>query len=137
MKKKNLFLSVMLFFSILPITFFAGCDKDTNCYLDVKVVDETYVDPISGTVISGIPIPGAIVEIYQDGGNVHATGMTNGSGVFSTYFGAPAIVKVKARLQLYNEVGQAAGERRGETAVRLVQGETLTAKIILGNQVYY
>lgn len=137
MKKKNLFLYVMLFFSILPITLFAGCDKDTNCYLDVKVVDETVIDPISGAVISGVPIPGAVVEIYQDGGNVHATGITNGSGVYSTYFDAPAIVKVRVKLQLYNAAGQAAGERRGETAVRLVQGETLTAKVILGSQVYY
>lgn len=137
MKKKNLFFSAMLFFSILPLTLFAGCDKDTNCYLDVKVVEESTVDPISGAVISGVTVPGAIVEVYQDGGNVQANGVTKGNGVFSTHFDAPAIVKIKAKLQLYNAAGQAAGERRGETAVRLIQGETITAQITLGSQVYY
>ncbi len=136
MKKKNLFFSAMLFFSILPLTLFAGCDKDTNCYLEVKVVEESTVNPISGAVISGIPVPGAVIEVYQDGGNVHANGITNGSGTFSTYFNAPAIVKIKAKLNLYNAAGQYAGERRGETAVRLKQGETITAQITLGSQIY-
>ena len=137
MKKKNLFLSAMLFFSILPLTLFTSCDKDTNCYLDVKVVDETSVNPISGEVISGIPIPGAEIEVYQDGGSVHAKGITNGDGVYSTYFNAPAIVKIKAALQLYDGAGNPAGQRRGETSVRLIQGETVTGKITLGSQVYY
>ncbi len=136
MKKKNLLLSAMLFFSTLSISLFASCDKDTNCYLDVKVVEESVVDPISGTAISGVTVPGATVEVYQDGGNVHANGITNGSGIYSTYFDAPAIVKIKAKEQVYNATGQAIGERRGETAVRLKQGETVSALITLGSQLY-
>lgn len=136
MKKKNLLLSAMLFFSTLSISLFASCDKDTNCYLDVKVVEESVVDPISGTAISGVTVPGATVEVYQDGGNVHANGITNGSGIYSTYFDAPAIVKIKAKEQVYNAAGQAIGERRGETAVRLKQGETVSALVTLGSQLY-
>ena len=137
MKKKNLIFSAMLFFSILPMTLFTSCDKDTNCYLDVKVLDESTINPISGQIISGVPIPGAVVEVYQDGGTVHANGITDGSGAYSTYFNAPAIVKIKAKLQLYDAAGNAAGERRGETAVRLLQGETVSASVTLGSQVYY
>ena len=136
MKKKNLLLSAMLFFSTLSISLFASCDKDTKCYLDVKVVEESVVDPISGTAISGVTVPGATVEVYQDGGIVHANGITNGSGIYSTYFDAPAIVKIKAKEQVYNAAGQAIGERRGETAVRLKQGETVSALITLGSQLY-
>lgn len=138
MKKKNLFLSVMLFFSVLPMTLFSGCDKDTNCYLEVKVVDESTADPISGAVIAGDPIPNAVVEVYQDnGGNVQDKGVTDGSGIYTTYFNAPAIVKIKAKLQMYDAGGNPAGERRGETAVRLIQGETVSAKVTLSKQVIY
>jgi hypothetical protein len=136
MKKKNFIFSLALFFSILPMAFFSSCDKDTNCYLDVNVVDEGTVNPISGEMISGPGIAGAVVEVYQDGGTVHAQGVTGSDGVYSTYFSAPAIVKIKAKLQLYNG-DQPAGERRGETSVRLVEGETIPAKITLSSQVYY
>ena len=136
MKKKNLFFSVMLFFSILPMTLFTGCDKDTNCYLDVKVVGETTVNPISGETVGGEAIPGAVVEIYQDPGTVHDNGVTNSDGVYSTYFKAPAIVKIKAVLQLFDANGNPAGQRRGETSKRLLEGETITAEIKLSNQVY-
>jgi hypothetical protein len=88
-------------------------------------------------MIPGHGIAGAEVEVYQDGGTVYAKGITGSDGVYSTYFNAPAIVKIKARLQLYNDAGQAAGERRGETSVRLQEGETLTAQITLSSQVYY
>ncbi len=127
MKKKITILSVLLFFSLLPMTLFVSCDKDTNCYLDVEVLDEATGNPISDVAI----------EILQDGGNVHDMGVTNGDGVYSTHFIAPAIVKIKAALQLYNNAGQAAGQRRGETSVRLIEGETLTATIKLTDQVFY
>ena len=125
MKKKNLLLSAMLFFSTLSISLFASCDKDTNCYLDVKVVEESVVDPISGTAISGVTVPGATVEVYQDGGIVHANGITNGSGIYSTYFDAPAIVKIKARIDTGLSI------LHGESSVRLIQGETVPAVINL------
>ena len=125
MKKKNLILSVMLFFSILPMTLFTGCDKDTNCYLEVKVLGESSVDPNSGAIIPGAPVAGAEIEIYQDGGTVNAKGVSDGSGVFSTYFNAPAIVKIKTRFDTGTSI------LRGESSVRLKQGETVTATINL------
>ncbi|MBR1766291.1 MAG: carboxypeptidase regulatory-like domain-containing protein [Bacteroidales bacterium] len=132
MKKKNLLLSVALFFSILPLALFSGCDKDTNCYLDVEVVGEATVNPNSGTVVSGAPVEGAVVEIYQDGGSVYNSGITGGDGVYSTYFTAPAIVKIKAAYPL-----PTGGQLRGETSVRLREGETLSARITLSSQVYF
>lgn len=126
MKKKILLASALLFFSILPLAFFTSCDKDTNCYLEVLVIDDT----------SKLPIPLANVDITQSGGGtVQAHGITDGDGLFKTSFKAPAIVKVKASLPI--PVSQGGGERRGETQVRLLEGETLTAKISLTNQVYF
>lgn len=137
MKKKNLIFSLALFFSLLPMAVFTSCDKDTNCYLDVNVVDAGTVNPISGEIIAGPSIPGAEVEVYQDGGTVHANGVTDGDGIYSTYFDAPAIVKIRARLQLYTPTGQSAGYREGTTSVRLIEGETITAKVTLSSQVQY
>jgi len=135
MKKKNFIFSVVLFFSILPMALFSSCDKDTNCYLEVNVVDTGTINPISGETIAGPGIPGAVVEVFQDGGTVYAKGVTGSDGVYSTYFNAPAIVKIKAKLQLYNG-DQPAGERRGETSVRLEEGETVSAQIVLSSQIY-
>ncbi len=126
MKKKSLIFSALLFLSILPISFFTSCDKDTNSYLDVLVTDEATKSPISG----------AKIEILQtNGGNVHETGVTNAKGKCSFKFVSPAIVKVKAALEIPIDMG--GGERRGETQIRLMEGETLTAKISLTSQVFY
>ena len=128
MKKKNLLLSVVLFFSILPMTLFAGCDKDTNCYLTIKVVDS----------ITKIPIPQATVEIYQEGGGtVHAEGLTANDGSFSVQFVAPAIVQVLARLDVYGEGGVRVGERRATGSVRLVEGETVSTQLLMTEQIFY
>ena len=116
----------MLFFSILPLAFFASCDKDTNSYLEVLVIDDATKAPISG----------ANVDITQTGGGtVQAHGVTGADGIFKTMFKAPAIVKVKASLPI--PVSQGGGERRGETQVRLLEGETLTAKISLTDQIFF
>ena len=126
MKKKNLFLSVMLFFSILPMTLFTSCDKDTNCYLEVKVLGEGSINPISGQLIPGEPASGAIVEISQDSpGDLLDKGVTNGSGVYKTHFNSPAIVNIKA------ELDDGVSRYRGESAVRLKQGETVTVTVNL------
>jgi hypothetical protein len=136
MKKKNFIFSVVLFFSILPMALFYSCDKDTNCYLEVNVVDTGTINPISGETIAGPGIPGAVVEVFQDGGTVYAKGVTGSDGVYSTYFNAPAIVKIKVAYQVYNDNGVAIGERRGETSVRLEEGETVSAQIVLSSQIY-
>ena len=126
MKKKIIFASAMLFFSILPMLLFTSCDKDTNSYLEVLVIDDATKEPI----------PGANVDITQSGGGtIQVHGVTDSKGIFKATFKAPAIVKVKASLPM--PIEQGGGERRGETQVRLIEGETLTAKISLTEQVYW
>ena len=125
MKKKNLIFSVMLFFSVLPMALFSSCDKDTNCYLEVKVLGESSVNPNSGEIVPGEVMPAAEVEVYQDGGNNYAKGVTNGDGIFSAVFNAPAIVKIKVSADTGTSL------LRGESSVRLKQGETITATINL------
>ena len=126
MKKKILFASAMLFFSILPMLLFTSCDKDTNSYLEVLVLDD----------VTKNPIPAANVDITQSGGGtIQVHGITGNDGIFKASFKSPAIIKVKASLPI--PIEQGGGERRGETQVRLLEGETLTAKISLTDQVYF
>lgn len=126
MKKKIIFTSAMLFFSILPMLLFTSCDKDTNSYLEVLVLDDATKNPI----------PAANVDITQSGGGtIQVHGITGNDGIFKASFKSPAIIKVKASLPI--PIEQGGGERRGETQVRLLEGETLTAKISLTDQVYF
>ena len=46
MNKKNKIFSVLLFISLLPISLFSSCDKDTHCYLNVHVLDEATREPV-------------------------------------------------------------------------------------------
>lgn len=123
MNKKITRISVLLLFSLLSMPFFSSCDKDTNCYLTVVVRD-------SGT---HNPIPLANVEISQNGGTLHAEGVTDLEGSYQTYFVAPAIVNVEARLPMPDGVG----ERRGNTSIRLKEGETVVANITMPTEPYY
>ncbi len=127
MKKRHFILCATLLFSMLSVALFSGCDRDTNCYLDVKVVDSN----------TKKPIPLAVVEVYQDGGTVHALGTTGSDGVYSTFFVAPAIVSIRAKLDVFNENGVRVGERRANGAMRLVAGETKTVQLSMTEQVFF
>ena len=122
MKKKLLLIPALLFFSLLGTTLFSSCDKDTNSYLDVLVVDEATRAPISG----------AAITITQEHGETYDEGVTGADGIYSTHFVSPAILNVKAELQL--ETG---GRRRGTTTVRVKEGETVTATVTLPLQAVY
>lgn len=122
MNKKVTFLSALLFISMLSLSLFTSCDKDTNCYLDVIVVDEA----------SRAPIPGAKIVINQTGGSVYDEGVTNENGVYSTHFNAPAVLYISATLAMPND-----GERRGNGAVRLVEGEVKEVTIPMPADIYY
>lgn len=122
MNKKITLLSLALFFSMLSCSIFSSCDKDTNCYLDVLVVDET----------SRAPIPGAKITINQNGGSVHDEGITNENGLYQTHFSAPAVVNINAVLDMGNT-----GERRGSNAVRLIEGEVKTVTIPMPAEIFY
>ena len=123
MNKKRTFIPVLLFFSLLTLPIFSSCDKDTNCYLTVLVRDEA----------THAPIPLANVTISQNGGSLRADGVTGVDGTFQTYFVAPAIINVKATLPQPEGVG----ERRGETSIRLKEGETVTATVTLTPEIFY
>ncbi|MBR6292305.1 MAG: hypothetical protein IKR33_05845 [Bacteroidales bacterium] len=122
MNKKITLLSALLFISMLSLSLFTSCDKDTNCYLDVLVVDEA----------TRTPIPGAKIVINQTGGSVYDEGVTGENGVYSTHFNAPAVLYVNATLDMGNS-----GERRGNGAVRLVEGEVKTVTIPMPADIYY
>ncbi len=122
MNKKAIFLSVALFISMLSCMFFVSCDKDTNCYLDVLVVDEA----------TRTPIAGAKITISQNGGSLYDEGVTDASGIYQTHFSAPAIVNINAVLDMGND-----GERRGSNAVRLIEGEVKTVVIPMSSEIFY
>lgn len=124
MKKKFNISALILFFSLLPTAIFISCDKDTNCYLDVLVLEEGERTPVSG----------AKIIIDQESGSVYAEGVTEGNGKFSTYFTAPAILNVTAEMLVDEENN---GYRRGSTTVRTVEGETRTATVTLPKQILY
>ena len=124
MKKKFNISALILFFSLLPTAIFISCDKDTNCYLDVLVLEEGERTPVSG----------AKIIIDQESGSVYAEGVTEGNGKFSTYFTAPAILNVTAEMLVDAENN---GYRRGSTTVRTVEGETRTATVTLPKQILY
>lgn len=122
MRKKIKLITVLLVFSLLPLTLFTACDKDTNCYLDVSVIDMTTKKPIKDVQI----------DVKQDGGMVKAHGKTDKTGHYTTQFSAPAIVLIKADLSVANN-----GHRRAEMSVRLQDGETVEAEILLPQTVTY
>lgn len=122
MNKKNLLLPALLFISLLSCLTFSSCDKDTNCYLDVTVVDET----------TRAPIAGAKITISQNGGSLHDEGITDVNGLYSTHFSAPAVVNIDAVLDMGND-----GERRGSNAVRLIEGEVKTVTIPMPAEIFY
>ena len=120
MKKKINRLCLLLFISLLPTALFSSCDDDTNCYLDVQVIDEA----------TKAPVPGAIVELYQNNCDPsdynYRSGVTDASGTYSTFFEAPGIYSIKATLQLENN-----GYRLGTGTVRTLEGETKVTQVIL------
>lgn len=129
MKKKNLLLSAVLFLSILPIILFVSCDRDTNCYLEVQVVDSDKTTPISN----------AWVKIHQNSGTlINDSIIVDEHGIYNTKYAAPGIIQLNASTLYFVEMLDfPIGERRGETSVRLVEGETVVAKIIIKDSVYY
>ena len=124
MNKKRILFPALLFISLLTAAVFSACDKDTNCYLDVLVVEEG----------SRVPVSGAKIEITQESGSVHDEGETGADGKYSTHFPAPAILTVNAKLLTDVENN---GYRTGSTTVRTADGETVTAIVTLATEVHY
>ena len=134
MKKKIFALASLLLIGGLSIFFFAACDKDTDCYVEITVVDEA----------TKRPLPLIFVKIdsneseYGDttlSSAVNAKGYTDAKGVFRATFSAPAIFNVYAVW----ETGQTEqypdsvfyNYRDGKNTIRLREGETVKSTVIL------
>ena len=127
MKKKTLHSALLLFISLLPALLFSSCDKDTNCYLKVTVLNERRA-----------PIANATVTIRQTTGDAlnERAGVTNGEGVFTTYFTAPAILTIEAAQDVYQE-GVKVGEYQGKGTARVSPGEEVESIVVLSSEVTY
>lgn len=123
MNKKINILAVALFFSLLPMALFTSCDKDTNSYVDVLVLDEATRNPVSGV---------EVIFYQPNGGMITDTGYTSTNGIYSTYFVAPSILSIKVSKEVENN-----GVRRGNGTVRLIEGEKVTAEVNLASEIFY
>lgn len=132
MKKKSFAASGVLLISILALSFFTSCDKNTYSDIEVTVTDSF-----------GAPIYNAFVDIYADGGSIRRTGYTDKHGVFTTQFGAPAIFGVHAKYELFRDSlfritindttlrEEHIHNKYGEQSIRLKEGETVTVTVPL------
>lgn len=129
MKKKSLLLLCLLLFSGLSMLFFSSCDKDTDSYLLVTVVNGNSTSPISNVSL----------EIYPEGGNIKKhTGKTDENGQFLTSFKAPSIVTINAKyivesLCTENQIAF----RRTTSSARLKDGETVEVTVNMPTLVEY
>lgn len=131
MKKKILAFACLLLMGGLSTFFFSRCDKDTNCYVEVTVLDE----------LTERPMKGVFVKIDANGGSpVYAEGITNELGRFDTVFSAPAIFNVHAEYEtgydsLYTRDAFYC-YRVGNNQVHLKEGETQHVTVILESKIY-
>lgn len=122
MKKKILALTLTLLIGGMSAILFHACDKDTNCYVHVTVLDEVTKEPLSGV----------FVKIDIDSSYVSREGYTDARGVFvpEEPFTAPAIFYVNATYETgYDDSIYTAAEffcyRKGSNTIRLVEGDTV------------
>lgn len=129
MKKKILILSCLLLISGLAGIFFAACDKDTNCYVEITVVDE----------VTKKPVKGVFVKIDIDDSYISAEGYTNVDGRFDTVFSAPAIFNVVAKYETgYDEIYTREDfycYRKGSNTIRLKEGEVVRSTVNLESEI--
>lgn len=134
MKKKFFVIACALLICGLSAVLFNACDKDTNCYVKVTVIDEN----------NNLPVPGANIKIDMDNSYVNAEGVTDAAGSFSATFSAPAIFNVAASYVAGYDTTYLPDDtnhtlidniyslnRKGNTTVRLKEGETITTSVTL------
>ena len=130
MKKKTLlFLSIVLLSG--STTLFSSCDKDTNSYVDVYVVDENNPNKCC---------PNAYVKIDIDNSYVKQEGYTDAGGHFKTSFQDPAIFDVYVEYEggCYGEEYDPAiykCYRVGTNTVRLKEGETVNVTVQVSSDI--
>lgn len=126
MNKKGVFASVLLVVSILGSGLLQSCDKDTNSYLEVTVLDQTTKKEVKN----------AHVVIDMNRGTIADSGYTDDNGVYKTHFAAPAVFDIKAQLTiidtpLYKPEEGWFSHRDGQSSIRLKEGETVSATVFL------
>ncbi|MDO4217872.1 MAG: hypothetical protein Q4D03_06850 [Bacteroidales bacterium] len=131
MKKKNLiFALALLIGGVSAALMMNACDKDTNCYVQVSVVDET----------SNKPLKNAFVKIDIDSSYVKAEGYTDVAGLFNATFTAPAIFNVNATYEDgYDSVytrDTYICYRKGSNTVRLKEGDTVYSTVVITKDIY-
>ncbi len=125
MKKKILSFTLLILMGGLSAFFFGACDKDTNCYVEITVIDE----------ITNLPVKGANVKIDIDNSYVNAEGVTNAAGRFDAVFSAPAIFNVAVKYETGYDDTYTPDVfycyRKGNNTIRLKEGETVKSTVIL------
>lgn len=125
MKKKFFIIACLAVISGLSAFFFHACDKDTNCYVEITVVDEATKKPVKNV----------FVKIDIDSSYVSAQGFTNAEGRFDTVFKAPAIFNVSAMYETGYDSIYKRDEfycyRKGSNTIRLKEGETVQSTVNL------
>lgn len=126
MKKKIFALASLLLIGGFTMFFMNSCDKDTTCYVQIKVVDEESKDPVSNV----------FVKIDIDSSYINSQGYTDANGIFETQFSAPAIFNVVARYETgYDDETYPQDRyycyRKGNNTIRLKEGDTVKSTINL------
>ncbi|MCF0212333.1 MAG: hypothetical protein HUK17_05510 [Bacteroidales bacterium] len=130
MKKKILALALTILIGGMSAVLFNACDKDTNCYVQVTVLDQA----------SNKPVKDVFVKIDIDSSYVKAEGKTDMFGIFNATFAAPAIFNVSATLETgYDSIYTPDiyyCYRTGSNTIRLKEGDTVFSTVILENTIH-
>ncbi|MBP5516609.1 MAG: hypothetical protein J6X86_06650 [Bacteroidales bacterium] len=125
MKKKILIIACLVLMGGFSAFFFGACDKDTDCYVEITVVDE----------VTKKPVKDVFVKIDIDSSYVSSEGYTDANGMFKTSFKAPAIFNVSAKYETgYDSVYTRDVfycYRKGNNTIRLKEGEVVKATVNL------
>ncbi len=126
MKKRGLLIASALLISTLTGMFITSCDKDTNSYLHVTVVDETDKSKT---------FEGAEVKVDMNGSAVKREGLTDANGEFFTSFPAPAVFNVQAIYEIAEQSNSTTKVyREGKGSARLKDGDTAYVTVALGTE---
>ena len=130
MKKKIFALVCLALIGGFSIFSIASCDKDTDCYVQITVVDE----------VTHAPIKGVFVKIDIDDSYINAQGYTNAMGRFDTVFSAEAIFNVAAIYETgYDSIYKRENffcYRKGNNTIRLKEGDTVYSTVNLESEIH-
>lgn len=126
MKKRVLLIASSLLISALTSTLMISCDKDTNSYLHVTVVDETDKTKT---------FEGAEIKVDMNGSAVNREGLTDANGVFFTSFPAPAVFSIQAIYEIAEQSNSTTKVyREGKGSARLKDGDTSYVTVALSTE---